>query len=512
LQPPSPEDVIDYRMSGGAAEELAEAHIGGSEHQFAIHAPVEGFRHWNRDSGREDGGSPGGFDEVAATYLVREGLPVPELQRVFRESVEAATWIVRFFTPMQKEEIFVEIDPRDGRVTGYHKYQDEQRPGLELPQPQALALARRAFAVYGVDVSRFDLIEALTFAQPNRRDWLFHFQERKPIAGEAYRRVAVRVAGAEVTQFNETVHIPESVRREASEQTLLNVILFAFKVAGIVALLSITIAGLVVATRSGQLPWKRALKWTAALAIIPIAAYAAKWETLLFGYGTSTAWDAFRIALATDFLRDLGMRVAVAFLGIAGLTAVVPYALDLWKREGRRRLGRSAVVAALTAVAILVVVDVASGWAAHQWPEVATVSFSVAPDPGMILPGPIRAGEALWAAIVVSAAVALYRAAVAKYAGPITIAAISFAMIEPQADGAALPLMLTGAIVAALVVWVIARYVLHHNLLAWPMAVFLAVILDSATTILRNSRPDMLANGFFLIAVAAAVTVWTAWE
>jgi glutathione S-transferase len=42
-----------------------------------------------------------------------------------------------------------------------------------------------------MDVSDFEVREALNFKQPNRVDWLFHFQEKEPLAGEAYRRVDV---------------------------------------------------------------------------------------------------------------------------------------------------------------------------------------------------------------------------------------------------------------------------------------------------------------------------------
>ena len=41
-----------------------------------------------------------------------------------------------------KDEYFIEVDPRTSRVAGYHKYQDEKRPGPRLEQPQALAIAQ----------------------------------------------------------------------------------------------------------------------------------------------------------------------------------------------------------------------------------------------------------------------------------------------------------------------------------------------------------------------------------
>ena len=65
------------------------------------------------------------------------------------------------------------------------------------------------------------------------------------------------------------------VYREAHTQTLLNVVLFGLKIAGLVALLAVIVTGLVVATRAHGLPWKRPLRWSLVLSVIPIAGFAA---------------------------------------------------------------------------------------------------------------------------------------------------------------------------------------------------------------------------------------------
>jgi len=170
LRPPSIDDVIDYRTT----TEQAKTHFAEKGWRVLVQ-PQEGFRSWARDSPREDGGSPSGFDPTAAEYLVRHGLTMQQLVGVMRTRVEAATWMVRAFRPQQKEEIFVEVDPRANRTIGYHKYQRETNPGARLDQAPAQAIARAAFARYGVDANAFDVKEALAFQQPNRRDWLFHF-------------------------------------------------------------------------------------------------------------------------------------------------------------------------------------------------------------------------------------------------------------------------------------------------------------------------------------------------
>jgi membrane protease YdiL (CAAX protease family) len=510
IRPRSPNDAVDYRIDKNIAKDIAKKHVG-RPFQYVIALPVEGFRSWDPSSRREDGGAPGDFDDIAATYLVQHGVDVEQLILIFRDNIEAGTWMVRFFTPMQKEEIFVEVDPRRGNVVGYHKYQDEAKPGPSLTEAQAVAIARAAFRRYGVHEETFELKEALTFAQPKRRDWLLHFQERVPLAPNAYRRVTVRVAGAEVTQLNKTIKIPESVYREASTQTLLNVILLILKIVGSVALLAIVIAGIVIASRRHGLPWRRAARWTLVLAIIPIAAMAARYESSLFTYSTSVAWETFRVSQLTGFIAQAGVRIGLIFLALAGLEAAVPYALSLVTREGRARFGKAAVLAALTAISILVIADVAAVFIAHKVPSAAVVEISAPDEVTEALPALIETGIAIAAAIVFSGAVALMFVTLQRYAGLILIATIFCATVDPSATLEQTPLMLVRALLMAVLVWIIARYVLGKNPLAWPLFVFLILVLKTISILMQHMRFDLRANAIAMMIFVVIAIAW-AWR
>jgi membrane protease YdiL (CAAX protease family) len=516
FRPASPSEAMDFRITKEQAKTIATWHV---QRPFAriIALPVEGFRSWDRASQREDGGAPGDFDAIAATYLVRQGpdkgVSVADLITIFREKIEAGTWMVRFFTPMKKEEVFVEVDPRKSRMVGYHKYQDEENAGPSLPQPAALALASRAFRTYGLDPNAFELKESLSYLQPRRLDWLFHFDEREPLSSSSnalntYRRVTVRVAGAEVTQFNKTIKVPESVYREAATQTLLNVIVFVLVIAGVVALAAIVIAGLVMASRRHGLPWRRALRWTLVLSIIPIARIAVRYESLLFGYATSVAWETFRVSLITKFVTEVGLQVGLIFLALAGLEAAVPYAFSVVTAGGRARFGKSAVVAALTAISVLVIADVAARFAAHAMPWIGEVGLTAPHEVATLMPALTEGGGALTAAIILSAAVALYAFALKKWAAPITIVAVFLATLDPLATMQQAPAMLLRSLTLALIVWVLARYVLGANPLAWPLFVFIGSTLQTAATLAQHSRPDLLANALVLVLFAAAAAVW----
>ena len=320
--------------------------------------------------------------------------------------------------------------------------------------------------------------------------------------------MTVRVAGGAVTQFNKTIKVPDSVYREATTQTLLNLVLFVLKIAGIVALLALVITGLIMATRTHGLPWRRALRWTLILSVIPIAGFAARSESLLFGYSTTVAWETFAVGIVTGFIRDVGLQVGVMFLALAGLEASMPYALSLFSREGRARFGRGAAVSALTAVSIGVIAFTYQQYLAKLVPSSASVTLFAPSEVATPLPAVIETLQALFGAIIFAAAVALYTTAIRKHIAVVTIVAVFCVSVDPMATLAQAPLMLLRALVAALLAWVVARYVLNGNPLAWPLAVFTGSLLQTAAVLLQNHRPDLLANGVALIVFALGAIVW----
>lgn len=370
LQLPSVDDAVDYRITREEAKRIA-AGVGPppAAAMRTIATPVEGFRSWEQNSPREDGGTPGGFDGLAVDYILRSGMSVESLVGVMQSKIPTATWMVRSFVPQVKDEYFIEVDPRVSRVAGYHRYQDENRAGPHLEQAQALAIAQGAFPRYATDIRAFDLKEALSFQQQNRRDWLFHFQERRPLVADAWRRISVRVAGADVTEFTTTVKVPDSVYREPT--TLLNIVLGVLRVVGGLAILSLIVAGFVIAMRRQRFPWQRALRWTLALSVIPLISVAARWESTLFEYNTSIRWQTFISGQTINVVRTVGLQLGMVFLAVAGLAAAYPQAFHLARRETRARLGRSAAVATLTAISIAILFRAGQEAIALHYPSVA---------------------------------------------------------------------------------------------------------------------------------------------
>ena len=51
---------------------------------------------------------------------------------------------------------------------------------------------------------------------------------------------------------------------------------------------------------------------------------------------------------------------------------------------------------------------------------------------------------------------------------------------------------------------------MRDNLLAYPLATALAMLLASAAAMLQNHRTDLIVNGTIVIVAAAALAIWIA--
>jgi len=436
--------------------------------------------------------------------------------QVLTSKIEAGTWIVRSFTPLQKDESLTEVDARAARVIGYHKLQDEKRVGARLDQPQALAIARSSFPRFGANVNQFDLKEALAFQQPNRRDWLFHFQERSPLVGEAYRRISVRLQGSQVTQFTTTIKIPEQAYRDAEQTNFLNVTLWLLYIIGLIAVLSLTVAGFVMAARK-HFPWRRPARLTAMLAIIPVGIAIVRFRASLFTYPTSISWETFVNSQVISAFVVSGFLIGLLFLALAGIEASYPQALDRVRREGRARFGRSALVAALTAFGAVTIVRIALQWLVRMFPAVAPPGgVDLSPWLNMSDPSLLAIGEALGIAIVLSGFVALFVTGVRgmpradRYGDAVAVVAIFLVFLNPGTRGREAPLMLLSAAVFAGLAWFLVRYVLRDNLLAYPVAAAMVMLLTSAASMLQNHRSDLTVNAVIVIVAAVVLAGWIA--
>jgi len=188
------EEVVDYRIKPRAGHRHGD---GLAQDSAAQRAAGEALR-LHRNEGcpvvsearrRKKGGSPAGFDSIAAQYLARHGMPVRDIVAVMQQRVKAATFLVRTYTPMQKRDTGWKSTRARRKSSGYHRLQDEKMPGPRLEQPQAQAWRWRRSHLR-LRRSHFEVKEALNFQQ-RRAATGSSFQEKTPLVADAWRRVSV---------------------------------------------------------------------------------------------------------------------------------------------------------------------------------------------------------------------------------------------------------------------------------------------------------------------------------
>jgi membrane protease YdiL (CAAX protease family) len=511
VAPPLSIDAARYRIGRDEALAIARDHLRAAgvparQERRVVYASA-GFRTWNESAG-EDGGTPAGYARVAAERIL-ETTGVDRLLRIQKEQVEAATWVVRLFDELRKEEIFVEVDPRRGEVVGWHELLAESAPGARQEREAALATARTALAEEGLDPAAFELKEAMPFEQPKRRDWLFHFDERARLAPDVARRASVRVSGDRATQFAKTVRVAERVVREEERETVWQTLLVTLMIAGTLLLLALVAHGFVSGVRDHGVRWRLAARGTLLLAPLAALATAARLPLAARTYDTALAWNTFLVGAAAQTGALVLAQLGLAFIALLVIETTFPAAPAFLSREGRRGFARDALVAGLALAGAAALIALAEPLALRWWPRAVPVASLYVPS-WMDLA--FAALPILWRALVgglvVAAAGGAAAASIRSAGAPRVLlaagAGVALVALDPGADGIEIVASVLGAVAAGAGLLLAARFILGRNPLAWFAAPFLAA-LALATVPLLEGLPVHRINAVALIAVAAIV-------
>ena len=266
----------------------------------------------------------------SAQILSRSGLPqvflertlgLAEANRLVREWVSVWSWQVRWFKPLQKEELRVRVDP-GGRVTGFTHGILESDEGASLPQEEARAVAESFLTeLQGFSLDDYEPIEASSVDRPARRDHTFTYRKRDFVVGEdGHYRLWVSVQGDEAGGFSEYLKVPEAFARDYREiRSRAGLI---FNIASTLAL-ALIIATAVVLVRKYRR--RRELSWrvpvvvgvlTGALSYLgSINGYPLSY----FGYDTTQSYLSFILTFLFNGLFSAALTaVAIILFGTAG--------------------------------------------------------------------------------------------------------------------------------------------------------------------------------------------------
>lgn len=143
-------------------------------------------------------------------YLERE-LGLAKLgELTTSRQVRLWSWSHRFYRPLQKEEVLVEVTP-EGEVIAFSHQIAEDAPGESLEEGPARAIAE-AFLAKGfeLDANSLSFIESKREDRAHRRDWTFTFERTGWKAKDATYRMQVAVNGNEAAAYKEYLKIPDA--------------------------------------------------------------------------------------------------------------------------------------------------------------------------------------------------------------------------------------------------------------------------------------------------------------
>ncbi len=320
-----PEASLTFTVNRSSSQPLGETFL--RDHAPAAAAATAGRRH----------AAIFRVEERAKLYLERELGLERMAELIQRREVRPWRWVHRYFLPLDKEEVTVEVTP-EGEVAGFAHAIPEERPGASLEEEEARERAM-AFLVSGLGLQpdRLRLVESHREERPARRDWAFTYERAGWTAGEATVRMEVEVHGDEVAGYREYLKIPEAWTQSYQRLRSGNETSAMAAVFGIVLTLVAAVAVLVRAARRRDVRWRLAFALTAASFLLFVALALNDLPTATFAFDTTQSWGGF---LASQLLRAIGAAGVQSLL----ILVVVAAGESLYRARFPERLQISALL------------------------------------------------------------------------------------------------------------------------------------------------------------------------
>ena len=230
--------------------------------------------------------------------FLEQTLGLEETNRMAREWLSVWSWSVRWFRPLQKEELRVGLDP-GGRIVGFSHRILESDEGAGIAQDDALAIASDFLRnTQGYDLGAYELIDRSSTERKARVDHRFAYRKKDFTVGDdGHYRLDVVVHGDRVGRFSEYLKVPDSFSRSYSEvrsrANLLTQVFLPFWLALGVAMLVILVKNY----RRKRLRWQAGLIVGTLVAIAWLAANVNALPLALYSFDTTITYGAFLVTI-----------------------------------------------------------------------------------------------------------------------------------------------------------------------------------------------------------------------
>src|SRR5436309_6173147 len=271
-----PEASIEFRTTKENSLPVAEGFLA------RVGAAPAGYRH----------ASVFGFDDDAKTFLERE-VGVEESQKLLDTTIRLWRWQHRWFRPLQKEELQVDVTTR-GEVAAFSRLFPEEAEGASLSAEEARSLAERFLTgTMGRPLETLAFIEGSLQKRPHRTDHTFTWKLKGSEVKGADYRIEIGIAGERAAGYREYLKLPDAWVRDydklRSKNQLAGIIDTALLLLTAVAMLAL----LVLRIRRADIRWKTAGILGAITCVLGIFSELNSLPSDLFAYDTTTSLPGF---------------------------------------------------------------------------------------------------------------------------------------------------------------------------------------------------------------------------
>ena len=331
-----------------------------------------------------------GPDSLAGKYML-ERRPLARVKELLERHRPVHHWMVRYYRPLEKDEVGVSVHPETGHVLGFSHQLPETQPGDDLPPEKARELASAFAAAHGTDVGTMELKESTSKLRKARRDYTLVWEARDGNprnVDEARYRVEVTVSGSQVTGWRGFWKIPEAFERARSERNVISIVVLVLRIAGMIALSILAVWLLVDATRKKELRWGRAIRWAVPLAALGVLGALLSLSQIYSNYDTAIPLGTFQTTMAAGLVMTAAGLVLFLSIQVALLLCIEPDGPEWLKQATRRAAGMDALLFAGLAVALaaagLTLRSLAQSWfPALALPRVGTPEVIVSAAPAL---------------------------------------------------------------------------------------------------------------------------------
>ena len=297
-----PEASIEFRVTRESSTPVAESFLK------ALGLDPKAYRH----------AAVFGFDDQQKTFLERE-LGVAESNRVLDSTVRLWRWRHRWFRPLEKEEMAVEVTTK-GEVVGLKHLVPEDTAGADLPAGEARKTAEHFLAeTMSRPLDTLSFVEAASEKRPHRTDHTFTWKVAASDVRGADYRVQVGVAGDKVSSYTEFLKVPDTWARDYAKLRSKNEI--AGQIDSVLLLLTILamLVLLVLRIRRGDVRWKAAAIVGALIFVLLSLSQLNSFPSALYGYDTTTSFGGFLLAgVLRALATGLGAGLFISVLTASG--------------------------------------------------------------------------------------------------------------------------------------------------------------------------------------------------